>query len=120
MRDKPKLAVGLLIFLGIVNLIPMGGPDGLEPPMFIKVLAIATGVSSLAAALGVIKGARWGRSVGIASRGIDALASVPAFGVGLPVFLLALIGLGMALSVWCMVILVKWEPQSSGSAKAIV
>ncbi len=84
--------------------------------MFIKVLAIVTGLASLLAAYGVIKRARWGRSLGITSRALDILASVPAFGAGLPVFLLALIGLGMALSIWCIVLLVRWAPAASQQA----
>jgi hypothetical protein len=118
MNGKAKLAIGLLVLLGIADLIPIPSGDGPKPPGFVVALIALLGVGSLAAACGVYRGARWARPLGITTRALDILAALPAFGAGVVAPVLVMVVVGITLSLLCIVALVRWHPETAGLANA--
>jgi hypothetical protein len=80
MVDTNKPAVVLLVLCGLSDLaavpLMLGGRDA--PPAGIAVGAVVFAVASLVAAVGLTRGERWARPLGIGSRALDLLATIPA------------------------------------------
>lgn len=105
----------LLGLLGVADLLVvpmMTNGDGSEPtaPMGVVALTAVLGLASIAAAVGLVKGAGWARPTGLITRVLDVLATIPALFVGLPTAELVG-GLVVAvLSVICAFMLFKLAP----------
>lgn len=118
MSGAGKWAMGLLILLGIGNLMPVPAGEGEGPPGIAVGLLIALGIAGLISAYGVYKGARWAKPAGITTRVLDILLGLPAFFAGVEAPVVILVSVGIVLSILCIVALVKWEPQSARLATA--
>ncbi len=105
----------LLGLLGVADLLVvpmMTNGDGSEPtaPTVVVMLTVVLGLASIAAAVGLVKGAGWARPTGLITRVLDALATIPALFVGLPTAELVG-GLVVAvLSIICAYMLFKLAP----------
>ena len=113
MIDTKRPAVVLLAFSALSDLgaVPLlfGGRDA--PPAAVAVGAVVFAVVSLVAAVGVARGERWARPLGIGSRAIDLLAFIPAaFSTG-SAGLGAAAAVTAALSVAAIVVLARTSPK---------
>lgn len=106
----------LLGLLGVADLVfipTMTNGDGSEPtaPMAVVVLTAILGLASIAAAVGLLKGASWARPTGLATRILDAIATIPALFVGLPTAEMVGALVVAVLSIICAYMLFKLAPE---------
>lgn len=112
MADNARNAVVLLVITGIADLISIPfalADDDLGAPA--AVIGLILGAVTLAAAYGVTKGARWGRTLGIVARAVDGLLAFPGIFAG---GILTVVSLAaVVLSVAAIVFLVRMGRQAA-------
>ena len=112
MENNARNAVLLLVITGIADLISIPialADDDLGAP--VAVVGFILGAMTLAAAYGVTKGASWGRVMGIVSRAIDGLLTLPGIFAGGILTVVSIIV--VALSVAAIVFLVRMGRQTA-------
>jgi hypothetical protein len=115
MIDTNKPAVVLLVLSGVSDLgaapLLFSGRDA--PPAGVAIGAVVLAVLSLVAAVGITRGERWARPLGIGSRALDVLAIIPAAFGSAGAGLAAAAAVTAALSVAAIVVLARTKSQTA-------
>jgi hypothetical protein len=113
MNSTTKPAIILLVLAGISDLaaVPLIAGSSNKAPAVLAVAVVILALASIASAIGLSRATRWARPVGIASRAIDVVATVPALFAGGGGGLVAAAGVTAAISVAAIALLVRADRQ---------
>jgi hypothetical protein len=113
MHSTAKPAIIFLVLAGISDLaaVPLIAGSSGKAPAVLAVAVVILALASIVSAIGLSRQARWARPVGIASRAIDVITTIPALFVGGGGGLIAAAGVTVAISVAALALLMRADRQ---------